>query len=143
MSDTDAPTDHSGLRVMSTEECLDRLASAGIGRLGFIVAGEVVMLPVHHLVHGVDVYFRTSGGSKIEAASDHDPVGFEVDEYDRATVTGWSVTLTGVASLVDEDDLVRELEALDTAPWPVGDRTDSVWVRVRPDQISGRELLPH
>ena len=143
MSGTDIPTDHSGLRVMGTAECMERLSGAGIGRLGFILDGEVAVLPVHHVVHGMDVFFRTSGASKIEAAADHGAVGFEVDDYDRATVTGWSVTLSGTASLVDDDELVTELQGLDSAPWPVGDATDSVWVRVRPDSISGRELLPH
>lgn len=143
MSDIDAPTDHSGLRVMSTEECTGRLATAGIGRVAFVRSGEVVVLPVHHVVHGLDVYFRTSGGSKIEAAADHSPMGFEVDEYDRASVTGWSVSMSGTASLVDDDDLIRELAGSDSTPWMVGDQNDSVWVRIRPDQISGRELLPH
>jgi len=143
MNDIDAPTDHSGLRVMSTEESLHRLASAGIGRVAFVRSGEVVLLPVHHVVHGMDIYFRTSGASKIEAAADHRAVGFEVDEYDRSTVTGWSVTVSGSASLVDEDELVSELARLDSAPWPVADATDSVWVRIRPDEISGRELLAH
>lgn len=142
MSAVDVPTDHSGLRVMSTSECLERLASAGIGRVAFVRAAEVVLLPVHHVVHGVDVYFRTSGASKIEVAADHGAVGFEVDDYDPGTVTGWSVSLSGTATLVDDDDLVRALVHLDATPWPVGDATDSVWVRIRPDEISGRELLP-
>ncbi|WP_353950222.1 pyridoxamine 5'-phosphate oxidase family protein [Knoellia sp. S7-12] len=142
MNDIDAPTDHSDLRVMSTDECTGRLATAGIGRVAFVRSGEVVVLPVHHVVHGLDVYFRTSGGSKIEAAADHSQVGFEVDDYDRALLTGWSVSLTGAASLVDEDDLIRELADSDPTPWMVGDPNHSVWVRIRPDQISGRELLP-
>jgi nitroimidazol reductase NimA-like FMN-containing flavoprotein (pyridoxamine 5'-phosphate oxidase superfamily) len=142
MSDPGIPTDHSGLRVMSTSECMERLSGAGIGRLGFVLAGEVAVLPVHHVVHGMDVYFRTSGASKIQTATDHGAVGFEVDDYDRRTVTGWSVTLAGTASLVDDDELVAELVGLDSAPWPVGDSTDSVWVRIRPHEISGRELLP-
>ena len=143
MSDTDKPTDHTGLRVMSTAECMERLSGAGIGRLGFVLAGEVAVLPVHHLVHGMDVYFRTSGASKIEAAANHGAVGFEVDDYDRSTVTGWSVTLSGTASLVHDDALVAELAGNDAAPWPLGDPTDTVWVRIRPHEISGRELLPH
>ena len=143
MSALDAPTDHSGLRVMSTQECLERLATAGLGRVAFGRSAEVVLLPVHHLVHGMDVYFRTSGASKIEAAADHAAVGFEVDDYDRGSVTGWSVSLTGTASLVDDEELGAELARLDTAPWPVGDSSDAVWVRIRPDEISGRELLPH
>lgn len=143
MSAADGPVDHSGLRVMSTDECMERLARAGIGRLGFVLAGEVAVLPVHHLVHGMEIYFRTSGDSKIEAAADHSAVGFEVDDYDRATVTGWSVAVSGTATLVHDEALIRELSALDEEPWPGGDPAASVWVCIRPDQISGRELMPH
>ena len=35
------------------------------------------------------------------------------------------------------------IETVTRSGRPVGDATDSVWVRVRPDSISGRELLPH
>ena len=93
--DVGAATDHSGLRVMGTDECLERLGSTVIGRVAFLHDGEVVLLPVHHVMHGSDVCFRTSGSSKIEAAADHDPMSYEVDDYDVETRSGWSVTVTG------------------------------------------------
>jgi nitroimidazol reductase NimA-like FMN-containing flavoprotein (pyridoxamine 5'-phosphate oxidase superfamily) len=140
---TDVPTDHSGLRVMGTDECLQRIRSTAIGRVAFTRDGEIVLLPVHHVVRGMDVYFRTSGGSKIEAAADHDPMGFEVDAYDTSATTGWSVALSGTASVVDDDELAAELNRLDSEPWPIGLVAGSVWIRIRSDQISGRELMPH
>ena len=140
--DLGSATDHTGLRVMSTDECLERLASVVIGRVAFVHAGEVVLLPVHHLMHGTDVCFRTSGGSKIEAAADHDPMSYEVDEYDVTARAGWSVTVTGTASILDDDDVVAGLESRDTAPWTIGDADMSVWVRIRADAITGRELRP-
>lgn len=142
---TDVPTDHSGLRVMGTDECLQRIRSTAVGRVAFTHDGQIILLPVHHVVRGMDVYFRTSGGSKIEAAADHDPMGFEVDDYDASTATGWSVALSGTASVVDDDDFAAELDGLDRQPWPIGGAggRDSVWIRIRSDQITGRELLPH
>jgi len=134
------PTDHSGLRVMSTDECLTRLASSAIGRVGFACDGEVLVLPVHHVVRGTDIYFRTGGGSKIEAASDHSPMGFEVDGHDDSTHSGWSVTVTGVASIVDDDALTSELAELHGGEWSVGDLDAQTWVGVRSHTISGREL---
>jgi uncharacterized protein len=139
---TDVPTDHSGLRVMGTDECLERLRSAAVGRVAFTRDGQIVVLPVHHVVHGMDVYFRTSGGSKIEAAADHDPMGFEVDGYDTSAATGWSVAVSGTASVVDDDELAAELIGLDREPWPIGEVAGAVWIRIRSDQITGRELLP-
>jgi nitroimidazol reductase NimA-like FMN-containing flavoprotein (pyridoxamine 5'-phosphate oxidase superfamily) len=128
---------------MGTDESLDRIRSTAVGRVAFARDGQIVLLPVHHVVRGMDVYFRTSGGSKIEAAADHDPMGFEVDGYDTAAVTGWSVTLSGIASVVDDDELAEELDDLDSHPWPIGEVAGSVWIRIRSDEISGRELLPH
>lgn len=139
---TDVPTDHSGLRVMGTDECLQRLGTVPVGRVAFSRDGEIAVLPVHHVVRGMDVYFRTSGGSKIQAAADHDPMGFEVDEYDEAAATGWSVTVSGTASVVDDDELVAELEELHGNRWRVGDERQAVWVVIRPDEVSGREVLP-
>lgn len=135
-------TDHSGLRVMSTDECLEHLADSVIGRVAFVAAGEVVLLPVHHVMHGTDVCFRTSGSTKIEAASDHDPMSYEVDAYDVSTRSGWSVTVQGTASIVDDDEVVADLESRDAAPWTIGDPAMSVWVRIRAEAITGRELRP-
>ena len=139
---TDVPTDHTGLRVMGTEECLDRIRSTAIGRVAFTRDGQIVLLPVHHVVRGMDIYFRTSGGSKIEAAADHDPMGFEVDAYDASATTGWSVALSGTASVVDDDEFAAQLTGLDSMPWPIGERAGSVWIRIRSEEISGRELMP-
>lgn len=141
---TDLPTDHSGLRVMGTEECLERMRGAAIGRVAFARDGAIVVLPVHHVVHGMDVCFRTSGGSKIEAAADHDPMGFEVDAYDVSAATGWSVSLTGTACVVEDDELLGELDGqldrMSGGLWPVGDIDRAVWIEIRSDQITGRAL---
>ena len=140
--DIDFPTDHTGLRVLDTEECLLRLSLTAVGRVGFALDGEVVVLPVHHVARGPNVYFRTAGASKIGAAVAHDPMAFEVDDFDPETRSGWSVTMSGTASVVDSERLERELDQLDEAPWPLGHSDEAVWVQIRPAQISGRELLP-
>jgi hypothetical protein len=38
---TDVPTDHSGLRVMGTDECLERIRSAFVGRVGLNHDGQI------------------------------------------------------------------------------------------------------
>jgi nitroimidazol reductase NimA-like FMN-containing flavoprotein (pyridoxamine 5'-phosphate oxidase superfamily) len=126
---------------MGSDECLSKLRSAVIGRVAFALSGDVVILPVHHLVLGSEVYFRTSGGSKIEAAAHHEPMGFEVDDHDPATRTGWSVTVSGVGSVVVDDRVIDRLEHQDTNAWAVGDPSLAVWVMLRPDSITGRELV--
>ena len=62
------PTDHAGLEILPFDECLRLLASVPVGRVGFVVDGEVVVLPVNHVVDGQDVIFRPAYGSKVATA---------------------------------------------------------------------------
>ena len=62
------PTDHAGLEILPFDECLRLLASVPVGRVGFFADGEIVVLPVNHVVDGHDVVFRTAYGSKLSAA---------------------------------------------------------------------------
>ena len=75
----DYPTDRAGLEVLPFEECLRLLASVPVGRVGFVAEGEVVMLPVNHLVDGTDVGFCTAFGSKLAAAEGQKVAAFEAD----------------------------------------------------------------
>lgn len=137
---SDAPVDHTGLRVMGLDECLDLAASVPVGRIAFVVDGEVTVLPVSHTVDGVDVCFRTSGGSKLEAAVGHDRVAFEVDRWDAESRTGWSVLAQGTAVLVTDEQDVRRLELQAGRPWVHPADGAPQWVRVRTQQISGRAV---
>jgi len=135
-----AATDHSGLRVLTMDECLAHLRESVIGRLAFHRDGEITILPVHHVMRGSDVFFRTSGGSKIEVAAHHGTVGFEVDDYDVSTRRGWSVAMEGTATVVGDPAVESELEQLGDISWQVGDEEAQVWIGIRADQVTGREL---
>ena len=90
------PTDHAGLEVLPFETCLELLGSVPVGRIGFFTDGELVILPVNHLVDGQDVVFRTAAGSKLSAAENGDLVVFEADSYETWTVpdgASWSTDL--------------------------------------------------
>jgi nitroimidazol reductase NimA-like FMN-containing flavoprotein (pyridoxamine 5'-phosphate oxidase superfamily) len=131
-------TDHTGLRVMGVDECLARLGQTPVGRLAFELDGEIAVLPVTHLLDGVDVCFRTAGDSKIQAAVDRDRVSYEVDGFDAHSRTGWSVLVHGTALVVADDDEIRKLNASSSRPW-VPD-VGLTWIRVRSQAITGREL---
>jgi nitroimidazol reductase NimA-like FMN-containing flavoprotein (pyridoxamine 5'-phosphate oxidase superfamily) len=137
---TSLPLDHSGLGVLSTEECLDRLRSARVGRIAFVSDGEPVILPVNHGMDGDAVVFRTDAGSKLIAADDELPVAFEVDGFDPDRRTGWSVLLRGVATSVLDPVETARLDQLGVWPW-----ADMVerrhWVRIRGYQMSGRRVV--
>lgn len=133
-------TDHSGLGVLDFDVALDRLRAVPIGRFGFVHGGEVLVLPVQHVVHGVDICFRTAGDAKIEVARDHGRVAYEVDSFDAATRTGWSVLVQGTAELVRDPDEVRDLDESAPTPWLASLAGEHDWVRLRPHAISGREV---
>jgi nitroimidazol reductase NimA-like FMN-containing flavoprotein (pyridoxamine 5'-phosphate oxidase superfamily) len=135
-----APTDHTGLRVLTFDECLRRLAECPVGRLAFLHEGEIAVLPVNHTVLGLDICFRTSGGSKIEAAVNGDRVSFEADSYNQRAKDGWSVLVHGTAEVVDNPEDLRRLAPIAREPWVPVTPSEMTWIRVRSTAITGRAL---
>ena len=132
--------DRRGLRVLTLEECVGRLARTPLGRLAFVSAGESVILPVNHAVDGSCVVFRTTEGSKMDVAIENGNVAYEIDGYDAGAETGWSVVVKGTAELVYDDAETRRFEELGLRSWADPERRGQ-WVRIRPEEISGRELF--
>jgi len=136
------PTDHAGLEILPLDECLRLLASVPVGRVGFVADGEVVVLPVNHVVDGQDVIFRTTYGSKVSAAGGQNMAAFEADHYNEQTRSGWSVLVNGRAEVVEaEADIQRlslHLSRLGVYPWVTAVR-HPFWIRIRPTSVSGRQ----
>jgi nitroimidazol reductase NimA-like FMN-containing flavoprotein (pyridoxamine 5'-phosphate oxidase superfamily) len=131
-------TDHAGLAILPFEECLRLLASVPVGRVGFISDGELVILPVNHIVDGQDVVFRTAHGSKLSAADGQNLATFEADHYDEQARSGWSVVVTGRAEVVDAKADVQRLTRRGLHPWVTAVR-HPFWIRIRPTAVSGRQ----
>ena len=135
----DYPTDHAGMEMLPLAECLRLLTTVPVGRLGFDVDGEVVVLPVNHAVERDAVVFRAAAGSMLSAAEGQCTVVFEADDYDAMTRTGWSVLVNGRAETVYDDAEIQSLGRLELAPWP--DAVDRpFWVRIRPSSVTGRRI---
>jgi nitroimidazol reductase NimA-like FMN-containing flavoprotein (pyridoxamine 5'-phosphate oxidase superfamily) len=132
------PTDHAGLEVLTFDECLRLLASVPVGRVGFITDGELVILPVNHVVDGRDVAFRTARGSKLSAAEGQNLATFEADHYNEQTRSGWSVVVTGRAEVVDAEADVQRLARRGLHPWVTAVQ-HPFWIRIRPTSVSGRQ----
>jgi nucleotide-binding universal stress UspA family protein/nitroimidazol reductase NimA-like FMN-containing flavoprotein (pyridoxamine 5'-phosphate oxidase superfamily) len=130
--------DHAGLETLPMDVCLRLLESVPVGRVSLYTDGQVVTLPVNHVVDGQDVVFRTDRGSKLSAAERQDHVAFEADDYDPRTRTGWSVLIKGRAEVVHQDFEIRRLSHLGLYPWvTAGDRP--FWIRIRPTSVTGRQ----
>jgi nitroimidazol reductase NimA-like FMN-containing flavoprotein (pyridoxamine 5'-phosphate oxidase superfamily) len=129
----------AGLELLTEPECYELIRDVRVGRVGVTVGALPVILPVNYACVEGDVVFRTAEGTKLRAAVDRAVVAFEVDEYDPAARTGWSVLLVGEAREVVTPDEIAMLEATDLEPWTDADGR-SRWVRLRPEFVSGRRI---
>ncbi len=126
------------LDKLSAAECRDYLAAGGVGRFVFLDARGPVAVPVNYRMLGGDIVFRTGAHTSLAEGAQHQPVSFEVDHLDDALSEGWSVLVSGAASLVTEPAELTELRSLGVAPWAGGDR--EVYVRMAARDISGRRI---
>jgi uncharacterized protein len=115
------------------------LATVPAGRVSFFADGEIVVLPVNHVMDGQDPVFRTAHGSKLSAAEGQNVVAFEVDDYDERSRSGWSVLVNGRARAIYEEPEIQRLVRLGLRPW-VGSADRSFWIRIQPTSISGRRI---
>lgn len=143
---TDATTDHAdrardrgGVGILDPHECRQLLGRIEVGRVAFLDAGEPAVLPVNYAYADGHIVFRTGTGAKLHAALHDAPVAFEIDGWDSARRTGWSVLVRGTAEHVADADTLEALAALDLYPWAATTPRDN-WVRIRPSEMTGRIL---
>lgn len=122
-----------GLEVLSDADAARLLAAGEVGRVGVTVGALPAIYPVNYRVDDGVIVFRTREGSTLAVVADGAVVAFEVDDYEQADRTGWSVLAVGEAEVVDDVGA--------TAPesWVDGER--SVLIRIVPTLLSGRRLV--
>lgn len=122
------------LEELALEECLVHLARQRVGRLAVAVPGSSpLVVPVNYVMDNRAVVFRTDPGEKLASLKGR-PVSFQIDEFDLARRTGWSVLVQGTA----HEATHWEVDHLTVEPWAPG-RKDR-WVRIVPITISGRRI---
>jgi nitroimidazol reductase NimA-like FMN-containing flavoprotein (pyridoxamine 5'-phosphate oxidase superfamily) len=126
------------LDTISDDECRVLLASAQIGRVVLSIDALPAALPVNYRLIDDAIVFRTAPGTKLTAAVNHTVVGFEVDEIDPATRSGWSVLVVGTSYVVSDPAEIARLDRADLRSWaPV---PTPRYVRISVQRISGRRL---
>src|SRR5262249_1645588 len=131
-----------GLETLTRDECLELLATRGIGRISLQLGDDPAILPVNFAMLGDDVVFRTDPGAKLSAAVLRGKVAFEVDQTQPFSHEGWSVLVVGHAEEVRDRDTLDAVARLPLRPWADGVR-DQV-VRIRAEKVTGRRLThPH
>lgn len=134
------PFDRNGLEVLDAAECVRLLRTARLGRVATTFRALPVVMPVNYAVVDDAVVFRTGTGTKLAAAVTNAVVAFEVDAVDDDTMSGWSVLVTGMASLVTRADELQAIAGVLPAAWLPAQ--PSRCVRIRTDMISGRRIVP-
>jgi nitroimidazol reductase NimA-like FMN-containing flavoprotein (pyridoxamine 5'-phosphate oxidase superfamily) len=130
---------------LDEDESRRLISKGGIGRIAYLSRFGPAVLPVNYKWHNGAIVFRTAEHSTLDEdlrtgiADAEYKVAFEIDDFDLADRQGWSVLIQGSAHHVTD----AEREAAEQAgvqPWPRGDK--ELFVRIRPDRITGRRIQP-
>src|SRR5262249_4546257 len=105
---------------LTRSECFRLLGSRHLGRVGLIDELGPAAVPVHYVVDGRTMLFRTDEGSKLDAALRRGRVAFQIDGVDEASRTGWSVLVRADAVEVIDSDELAQVRELPLYPWAPG-----------------------
>jgi nitroimidazol reductase NimA-like FMN-containing flavoprotein (pyridoxamine 5'-phosphate oxidase superfamily) len=129
---------HPELLELDPEECRARLATHGVGRVAVSTPRGPAIVPVNYAVVDGAVVFRTAPDAAPALAGGTE-AAFEVDHIDEALSQGWSVLVVGRAEYVTDAAAIQHLaDEARTRPWAGGDR--ELWVRIAPEQVTGRRI---
>jgi hypothetical protein len=131
-------TDRLGITILETSTCWKLLRDAEVGRLAVSVGGRPDIFPVNFVVDHGSIVFRTAEGTKLAAAVLGRAVAFEVDGYDADVGDAWSVVVKGPATEIERMQDVYEALDLPLFPWNAAPKHR--FVRIEPDDVSGRRF---
>ncbi|MEU4083166.1 pyridoxamine 5'-phosphate oxidase family protein [Streptomyces aureus] len=127
---------------LDRQECLRLLAKVPVGRVVYTRQALPAVLPVNFCLDTDDsVVLRTSSDSDLVRAIDGVVVAFEADEFDTENRSGWSVVVTGRATLVTDPAEHERLSQVGPASWMPLRRP--VFVRIESEMVTGRDLRGH
>ncbi|MFF4603192.1 pyridoxamine 5'-phosphate oxidase family protein [Streptomyces sp. NPDC001339] len=133
---------YDGFRELDRQECLRLLSLVPIGRIVYTDDALPAVLPVDFFLdrdHSVVV--RTSAGSRMAHAVDGAVVAFQADRFDDAAHTGWSVIVTGRATLVTDARDKEQLHAAGLRAWAAV--PEDVFIRISLELVTGCVLRGH
>jgi nitroimidazol reductase NimA-like FMN-containing flavoprotein (pyridoxamine 5'-phosphate oxidase superfamily) len=132
--------DAEPLDVLTSAEALALLAAEEVGRLVYTRRALPVVTPVNYALRDGALWIWTASASSMARAVRGAVVAFEADSLDRASRTGWTVTVLGVAELVVEPAELERARALGPEPWVPGRKEHLIRVPLK--IIYGRRIGP-
>jgi nitroimidazol reductase NimA-like FMN-containing flavoprotein (pyridoxamine 5'-phosphate oxidase superfamily) len=132
------------LEELDEAECLRLIASGGIGRIGYSGRYGPTVMPVNYQLYEGTIVFRTTPDSTTDEdlrtgiANAEYKVAFEIDDFDTAARTGWSVLIQGSAHHVESEAERASVAGAGVDPWPGGGR--ELFLRINPSRVTGRRV---
>jgi hypothetical protein len=128
---------------LDRDEALRLLGSISLGRIVFTLNALPAIRAVNHVLVDGDIIIRTHEGAALaahtrQAGEQGVVVAYEADTIDPDTHLGWSVVVTGYASLVTEPRALARYQAM-LHPWV--DQAMDYAVRITPDLVTGLQLM--
>ncbi|MFJ7151340.1 pyridoxamine 5'-phosphate oxidase family protein [Streptomyces sp. NPDC100445] len=131
---------HDGdLHPLDRQDCLRLLGEAPVGRVVHTERALPAVLPVGCCLDAdSSVVLRTAGASGLVRAVDGTVVAFEADEFDAVTRSGWSVVVTGRATVVTDAAERARLRERGPDSWMPG--RAGTFVRIEAEMVTGHPL---
>lgn len=120
-------------------DCLKLLAAVAVGRVALTARALPVVLPVNFALLDGDIVWRSSQGTKLNAAAAGFVVAFEADDYLPARREGWSVMVQGLAHVIVAEDELELARSLPLESWALDGVADR-YVRLRPNIMTGKRI---
>jgi nitroimidazol reductase NimA-like FMN-containing flavoprotein (pyridoxamine 5'-phosphate oxidase superfamily) len=129
------------IEELDVPTCWRLVARTGFGRVGFVHAGEVTVLPVNAAEWDRRIIFRTVQGTSLALAGNGSVVAFETDNTDRSAESGWSVIVRGQLWDVTHRAEAAQWHQLLVRSWAPPPR--NVWMMIQPTAVTGRMIHRH
>jgi nitroimidazol reductase NimA-like FMN-containing flavoprotein (pyridoxamine 5'-phosphate oxidase superfamily) len=126
------------MEELTSDRCWELLQRNEVGRLAVCAGEHPDVFPINYVLDGHSIVFRTAEGTKLASAVLGRAVAFEIDGYDPLAGEAWSVVAKGPA--IELGTMVELFAAEDLPLFPWHDSPKPRFVRVRPDEISGRRF---
>ncbi len=133
--------DANGFAVLDRQACLDRLAQHRVASLAITDGALPLVLPALYALQGEDILVGAARTGILGRRMPNSVVSLCVHDLDDDLLSGWTVTVTGLADPIESPGDLADLADLDLRQWGVG-RSTQVVVRIGTELISGRQIAP-
>ena len=89
---------HPMPQTLTAMECYRLLESETVGRVSYASGALPAMAPVVYELRGLDILLRTERDQNLAQDFHESVITLQVDHIVRDTLSGWQVTVTGVAT---------------------------------------------